>query len=71
LVFFSSISFGPYCVSRFFASASVSPSGDEPSFFSTSAIGSVFKSSFGSGFASGFAAALSGFLLSGFMGLPQ
>ncbi|MGV8917069.1 MAG: hypothetical protein ACOH2R_04575 [Pseudomonas sp.] len=45
LVFFSAISFGPYWVSRFFASASLSPSGEEPSFFSTSAIGSVFRSS--------------------------
>ena len=57
LVFFSSISFGPYLVSRFAASAPVRPSGDEPSRFSTSAIGSVFRSSFASegeaGFASG------------------
>ena len=54
MVFFSSISFGPYWVSRFCASAWVRPSGDDPSFFSTSARGSVFRSSFASGFEPGF-----------------
>ena len=33
LVFFSAISLGPYWASRFFASASLRPSGDEPSRF--------------------------------------
>ena len=57
LLFFSSISFGPYCASRFVASAWVSPSGDALRRFSTSAKGSDFRSSFASdgeaGFASG------------------
>ncbi len=48
--FSPSISLGPYWVSRFFASASVRPSGDELSLFSTSAMGSVFRSSLASGF---------------------
>ncbi len=45
LVFFSTISFGPYFVSLVAASAWVRPSGEEPRRFSTSAIGSVFRSS--------------------------
>jgi hypothetical protein len=58
LTFFSAISFGPYLVSRFCASAWVRPSGDEPSFFSTSARGRVFKSSFALGAAPGLGAVL-------------
>ena len=54
MVFFSSISLGPYWVSRFSASAWLRPSGDEPNFFSTSASGRDFKSSFASGFDPGF-----------------
>ena len=50
LVFFSSISLGPYWASRFCASACVRPSGDDPNFFSTSARGRDFRSSFASGF---------------------
>ena len=50
MVFFSSISLGPYWASRFSASAWLRPSGDDPSFFSTSASGSDFRSSFASGF---------------------
>ncbi len=54
MVFFSVISFGPYCASRFFASSSLRPSGDEPSFFSTSGMGRVFRSSVASGLDAGF-----------------
>ena len=50
MVFLSSISFGPYWVSRFFASACVRPSGDDANFFSTSANGRDLKSSFAWGF---------------------
>ena len=50
LTFFSSISFGPYWVSRFCASACVRPSGDDRSRFSTSAMGRDLRSSFASGF---------------------
>src|SRR5664279_2640661 len=46
----STISFGPYCSRRFAASACVSPSGDDSSFFWTSAIGSDLRSCSGSGF---------------------
>ena len=48
LVFFSSISFGPYVVSLLAASAPVRPSSEQPRRFSTSAIGSVFRSSLAS-----------------------
>ena len=68
MVFFSSILLGPYCVNRFFASASLRPSGDELNFFSTSGKGRVFSSSFGSGalgldrdFGSGVSGFVSGF----------
>src|ERR1700691_1379954 len=50
LVFFSSISLGPYWVNRFCASACVRPSGDDSNFFSTSAKGSDFKSASALGF---------------------
>src|SRR5580658_3735155 len=50
LVFFSAISFGPYWVRRFCASAWVRPSGDEPSFFSTSAKDRVCRLSLATGF---------------------
>ena len=49
MVFFSAISLGPYCASRFWASAWLRPFGDDPNFFSTSGMGRVFRSSFGSG----------------------
>ena len=54
-VFFTGSSFGPSFVSRFDASAPVRPSGEDSSRFSTSASGSVFKSSaaFGLPFALG------------------
>ena len=50
MVFFSAISFSPYWVSRFCASAWVRPSRDEPSFFSTSARGRVCRSCLPTGF---------------------
>ena len=50
MTFFSTISFGPYCARRCSASTWVRPSGDDPSRFSTSATGRVFRSSVASGF---------------------
>ena len=46
LVFFSGISLGPYCASRFVASRAVRPSLPDPSFFSTCSIGKVCRSVF-------------------------
>src|SRR5271154_2730121 len=60
LVFFSAISFGPYWVNRFCASAWVRPSADEPNFFSTSAQGRDFKSFFALGFDPGLDSGASG-----------
>ncbi len=53
LSFFAAISLGPSLVSRLAASACVRPSGEDPSFCSTSAMGSVFSSFLGSAGASG------------------
>ena len=49
---FSAISFGPYCVRRFCASAWLRPSADDPNFASSSGMGSDFRSSLDSGFSS-------------------
>src|SRR5580658_9729211 len=60
LVFFSAISFGPYWIKRFCASAWVNPSGADPSFVCNADIGSDFRSSWVSGFDFGCDMGLSG-----------
>ncbi len=66
LVFFSSISFGPYCASRFVPSAWLRPSGDALNRFSTWAKGSDLRSSFASDGESGFASGDLGWSAFGF-----
>ena len=64
------ISLGPYWASRFCASASLRPSGDDPSFFSTSDRGRDFKSSFASGFDPGLDSGSLGLVSIGFHTTP-